>query len=379
MKNKKKTLIALWLITAIFGTFMIFSATSDSASTSSLASFKPFIKNGILIIGLYILLRVFFFNNKGFYIWVKKRSKYFFYISLILLFAVLIIGGELNNSKMVLTIGKFRFQPLELYKITAILYYSSLFNTDEYMGIWDIIKGSILPIIGIGMIAVQPDLGGAAIVAAEMIAIALISGRQTPKVLISIIVVGVIGLLLLVGMLQGYQKERFQVWLDPFSAPADEGYQPIQSYIAISNGGLRGTGYLNSSQKSFLPVSESDYIFAIICEELGIIGAIGTIVLLGSIVWVLIKIGDQGKGDYERIFPYGMALLILIQSFINIGGVVGIIPMTGVTLPFISNGTNSFIFMSLGIFYAGAIDNYNNYDRKKKKRKKRKKTNDESR
>jgi cell division protein FtsW len=168
-------------------------------------------------------------------------------------------------------------------------------------------------------------------------------------------------------VLYEHQSARFTAWPDPFSDALDTGWGTVNSLIAISNGNITGAGYLNSIQKTILDTSAStDYIFVIICEEWGLLGALIVIGSLTFISFLSMVIGNNAKDRFGMLYCYGYGLLILLQMFVNVGGVVNVIPMTGVTLPFISSGLNSFLFMSIGLFIVVLIDREAVRERRKK-------------
>lgn len=353
MKNMKKYIILNWFLLAVFGTFMAYSAASVQTIIDGVNPYGIFIENIILTIILLIIAIIFFFQKKRtLYRLMKKMSVPLFYISILLLVLVIFKGSLAGGSKSVILIGGFNFQPLEMYKVTIILYLASKFATVRYKrSLQEIIQICIPAVLGSLLVFFQPDAGGFVILVLLMTFMVLFNGQQIKKILI---VMGAgFAFLIPVGMiaLSGYQSDRITLWLNPFTeGTVSDGSQFINGYIAISNGGIIGSGYMNSIQKAgYLPEPHTDYIFAIIAEELGLAGVVLTLLLLGSLVFLIFKVGYYAHERFGMLYCYGLGSLILIQTFVNIGGITGIIPMTGVTLPFISVGINSFAFLSVAV------------------------------
>lgn len=356
MKNHY-LLIIFWFLVSLWGAFMSFSATYVNDIISGSNPIKGLIINLLMIVAIFIAcVFVFIRPKRNFYPQLKKLAIPLFYASIAALILVLVIGDAavVNNARMIIPLGPFNFQPLEMFKITVILYYAvCLAEMGPNDSFFQLVKISILPVFGTLLLLVQPDMGGAIIIVLVVFLTCFFSGLFTKTLVKIVVTVPLIGAFFIKFVLQGYQLDRITNWINPFNDAKVGGYQLIQSYIAISNGGLSGLGYMNSIQKAgFLTQPGTDFIFAIILEETGIIGAVITIALLMIVPIFLIRIGTQAHERFGMLYCYGMAVLILVQTFINMGGVVGLIPMTGVTLPFISNGINSYLFMTAGVFLA---------------------------
>ncbi|MGL5021446.1 MAG: FtsW/RodA/SpoVE family cell cycle protein, partial [Mycoplasmatales bacterium] len=220
------------------------------------------------------------------------------------------------------------------------------------------------------LLFLQPDLGGMLIVAALIYLMACLYGEFMATIIkITLgIISSIVAFIILGGStkLLEHQSGRFTAWIDPFSVAKDEGWGAVQALIAISNGDINGTGYLGSIQKTiFKTGAATDYIFVIICEEWGLIGAVFVIGSLSLLAYVCMLVGNRAKNRFGMLYAYGFGLLILLQLFVNIGGVTNLIPMTGVTLPFISNGINSFVLLSIGLFIVIIIDHESVRERRK--------------
>jgi cell division protein FtsW (lipid II flippase) len=234
------------------------------------------------------------------------------------------------------------FQPMEFFKIAVILHVSLLYSKTAHKldkrSIWE---SFILPGIGLVLILLEPDLGGTIIVFSTIAIMFFLKGdfkgREVLYSVFSLVGIALFAIIaLLFDLIHAYQIERITSWITPFNDP--------------DNGGVTGSGYMNSIQKAAMFATESDTIFSVILEEWGFFGLVFTTSILFAIGCVCVYIGWKSKKRYRQIFCYAFSSLILIQSFVNMGGVTGVIPFTGVTLPFISNGINSFFSLSLGLF-----------------------------
>ncbi len=356
--KKHQALLLVWIFISVFGMAMSYSAEYINYIVYGTSMYSSIIKQLVIMIGVSLVgYRLFFQKGDTNYSLLKLSSKPMMYGTLISLAVVLVLGGVRGGAKMVIPLGVFDFQPLELYKIAVILYTATIFSENKpNENLWDLLKKLSFPIVGLGLIFIQPDLGGTIIGAGIIYFMLLFNGKEIKKLLLLTVgLVAALPLAIMAGMKAGvihaYQLSRISSWINPFNDAQDTGYNLIQSFIAISNGGVLGSGYMDSVQKAgYLFAPGSDFIFAIICEELGLLGALLTISLLFAIALISISIGNTAHERFGRLYSYGFAVLILLQAFINIGGVTGVIPMTGVTLPFISSGINSYMFLSMGIF-----------------------------
>lgn len=369
--KKHHFIILLWFIASIYGAAMAFSATYVNTTINGGNAFLDLAFQLVVILvvggaGIYVLMLSKKINS---YQLMKRFSKLAMYVTLCALVLVLLVGGIRGGARMVIPLGIIDFQPLEMFKITMILYFASEFSELKPSDTVKDILIKLIPIIVGGLlIVVQPDLGGAMICVIVTFFLLVINGQRIKELLISSGIfagLGVVG----ISFLQDYQKARIFMWLNPFNDPQVSGYQLINSYVAISNGGLLGSGYMSSIQKAgYLSQPGSDFIFAIICEELGLLGAFFTIIILFTIALMAISIGNSAHERFGMLYCYGFALLLLTQTFVNVGGVTGVIPMTGVTLPFISTGINSYLFMTLGVFLTVPISRVSIKEKKRERK-----------
>lgn len=373
--RRNQALIVLWIFISSFGIMSIYSASMPQLISSGQLPFKTALVQLMVFLFSIVLLIILINMKKVSYRMMVKLTDFMFYFTIGSLVAVLLVGADRGGAKMVIDLGFIDYQPVELYKITVILYMAKhLTGKNKPKTIMELFKLVLLAGSGTILLILQPDLGGAVIVGALIVFMVFLYGEFMFTLLkitgasLFVIIVGGIGMFKLSSdILYEHQSARFSSWLNPFADALDTGWGTVNSLIAISNGNITGVGYLNSIQKTILDTGAStDYIFVIICEEWGLFGALLVIGTLTFIALLSMVIGNNAKDRFGMLYCYGYGLLILLQMFVNIGGVVNIIPMTGVTLPFISSGLNSFLFMSIGLFFVVLIDREAVRERRKK-------------
>lgn len=276
----------------------------------------------------------------------------------VLLILVIIpgIGVERNGSRSWFGIGSFAIQPAELFKIAIVLFVADKLDLN-YLKTKSF-KLCVLPILlpallGFLLIMLQPDFGSGVVIVLSVILMTLISKNRFSNY-IKLSVIGVLALGVLI-ISAPYRLSRITAYLDPFSDPLGSGFQTIQSLFAIGPGGLLGVGIDSSLQKHFyLPEPQTDFIFAIVCEEYGFIGALILIFMFCLFFYSGYKIIVNSKTNYQCFITFGFLSSIGVQTLINLGVVVGLLPVTGITLPFISYGGSSLIvaLTMVGIIYA---------------------------
>lgn len=280
-----------------------------------------------------------------------------------LLIYVRLFGQAVNGAKGWINLGPINIQPLELAKLVLLLYLARMLAKADGRLVRGHIISQLLPtaiIAGLLMVLVliEPDFGGTAILFCLVLIMYSVSGIPTSYALLSIIgitalVVG--GFSLIVAwnpsFLQDvYVYKRFIAFLNPFKTAANEGAQLVNSYYAIHNGGLFGLGLGNSIQKrGYLPEPYTDFILSIITEE---VGSLGALVVLGLLFYLMILIMERGvkaRSQYSTLICFGVTAIIFFQTLFNVGAVLGLMPITGVTLPFISYGGSSLWVLSAAI------------------------------
>lgn len=361
-------LLILTLLLVGFGLIMVFSSSSSLAVISKRWGYDPlyFTKRQLAfaILGTFVMLVAMNINFKKY----KKLFFPIFFITLILLILVVVIGKATNGASSWFNLGKYGIQPTELAKIATIVYLSALITKKgERIRQW---KGGFFPvliIVGVvaGLIMLQPDLGSTFILVATSGLVIYAGGASIKHITacISLVALGLaltIGVGSLIDVISGsetqqagssnYKVGRIEAYLDPFADQEGTGYNLVQSLIAIGQGGVTGAGYGESVQKlHYLPNPYNDFIFSVIAEEFGFIGTTIFLLLYLYFIWRGIIVSLRCPDAFGTLTGIGIMGLIAIQAFINIGGVTNTIPITGVTLPFISYGGSSLLVMMLAM------------------------------
>ena len=331
---------------------MIYSSSYIWSSFKYGNQFKYAFQQSIfLIIGIILMI---IFSKIDYNIY-KKHANTFLGICFFLLILVLIpgIGSVRNGSRSWFGILGFGFQPSELSKIALIIF------TSKYLSKNDNIKrntfkfmGPILNIILVFFILIllEPDFGTDMVIFISLIGLIFISGCDV-SIFYKLGIIGIIGIIVLI-IIAPYRMSRITSFLNPWSDPLGSGFQMIQSLYAIGPGGLLGFGFMNSRQKHFyLPEPQTDFIFSIITEEFGFIGSVTLILLFIILYYNLIKAAYLSKDLFGKYLIFGLSFLLIFQTLLNLSVVVGLVPITGVTLPFISYGGSSLLvsMISIGI------------------------------
>lgn len=348
------TFITVFFVLILIGLVMIYSSSMIWAEYKTGNQFYYLIRQAIF---LFIGTIVFFITQKIPLSLYKKYSNHLFIFSIILLILVLMpgIGSVRGGARSWIGFKEFSIQPAELVKITSIIFTSKVLaknpkmmsnNKDFYLYL-------LIIIFVFGLIILQPDFGTGAVLTLSLLFMLFIGGVQMKNIILGGIL-AVIGVALMI-IMAPYRMERIISYLDPWSDPLGSGFQIIQSLYAISPAGLFGYGLFNSRQKYYyLPEPQNDFIFSILVEELGIIGGALVILLFFYLIFTGYKIAKYSKDSFSSYLAFGFSSLLFIQVFINIAVVIGLIPVTGVTLPFISYGGSSLI---ISMFMMGIMVN----------------------
>lgn len=352
--------LMLVVMLTVIGVIMVFSASYATAVSEGKAPTYYFARQGIFaVLGLVIMYITSKINYQAF----RWMSVFILIAALVLLVVVLIPGIHTNRSdnvkRWIRGIGPIpAFQPSEVAKLGVILYFSARmskrttekkkqFNTRTYTGVAlnkldelgfiELVPYGLLLLGIIALMALEPHMSGTILILVPAAAILFAGGVRLGWFAAG--GAGVVGLLLLIMSGKDYQTGRIAIWRDPWAHPRDGGYQIIQSLYAIGSGGLFGVGFGQSRQKQlFLPEPENDFIFSIVCEELGLIGA-GLILLLFALLiirgyWIAIHARDR----FGSLLVVGITTLMAVQVFLNISVVTNLLPTTGISLPFFSYG-----------------------------------------
>jgi len=354
LKDKSIDYILIFAVLALLtiGIIMIFSASSVRGENLFNDSYH-FLKRQLIfaLIGLILMI---IFMNVDYHIF-EKYAKFIMLIAILLLLIVLIpgIGRKVGGSRRWLGIGFLGGQPSEIAKLALIMYIAQFYTRKD-----DLInnfKKGILPILIVtgvifGLILFEPDLGTGALILAITFVMLFANGAKLSH-LAFLALIGIPGIIFFI-FSEPYRKERFLAFLNPWADPLDTGYHIIQSLLALGSGGLFGVGLGNSHQKFlYLPEPGTDFIFAIIGEELGLLATLLVILLYLVIAWKGLKISYNTNDRFGSILAMGITILIVGQAMLNIAVVTSSIPITGITLPFISYGGSSLVMFlfSIGI------------------------------
>lgn len=275
--------------------------------------------------------------------------------SLVLLMLVLVFGSKIKGSQSWFNFGSFSFQPTDIVTLFVILMCAKYFSRRhiEIARIRHVIVSALYALIPIGLIMLQPDFGSAMVVIILWLGMAIIAGiKKRHLALIGAIAIGVIAIAWLF-LFKPYQKARIRTFVNPTSDIRGSGYNAYQSVIAVGSGGVlgKGVGYGTQSRLNFLPEYETDFVFAAFSEEWGLIGSLLLLAAFCVLLWRIIRHAMRGATNFETLVCVGIAILFSVHAIINIGMNIGLLPVTGLPLPFMSYG-GSHIFsecVSLGI------------------------------
>lgn len=349
IRDYRFSLVFLVLTISVVGVFMVGSAKSDLMTRQ------------VMGVGLGILAMIVISLID--YKWVLSLYWPIYGLNIIMLVTVLLFGETRNNATRWLNLGFVQFQPSDLTKILMILFYAKFLmeREESIKKPKTILQGVALILPSLALIYMQPNLSTTLCIAALFCALMYLGGLSYKLIgtILAVIVPAFIILLVIAvqpnqPFLKDYQQERILAWLEPEEYADSASYQQLNSVMAIGSGQLTGKGYNNDEAISvkngnFVSEPQTDFIFAIIGEELGFVGCCAVIFLLLLIVIDCILIGLKAKDTGGRIICGGVAALIGIQSFINIGVATMVLPNTGLSLPFVSYGLTSVVCFFMGI------------------------------
>lgn len=362
-RNVDYLLLGAILITCIFGVIMVYSASMVAAVDKyGLESYYFFIHQCIALAGGMVVFFLLTFIPYKLFL-VKEINIFIIIASLGALLAVLFFGDEVNGAQSWLYIGPISIQPAEICKLTVILFLAAFFhrNQNKLDSINATAQPFVVVFIMLALIAFQPDFGTALIIFAIVLCLFLASGFNYKKGIAFVVVLGVSAVAFMGVATQFMSEEkqaRMTTYKNPFEYEQDEGYQQVGSLLAIEAGGMTGEGLGESKQKyGYLPEPHTDFIIAIIAEELGFVGVAFVLIMLGFIVFRSLYWAIHSVDHFGRLICVGVASWIAAQTFINMGGAISMIPLTGVTLPLISYGGSSLMILlaSLGIVMSVAV------------------------
>ncbi len=375
LKSYDYSIIAVYLLLCLFGLIMIYSASMVMAVQYYGYPADFFYQKQKINLAIGFLFFLFFalFPYKAF-----KSKKFLVFITTAAIFGLLavdIFGHATNNAQSWIQLGTRKIQPSEFAKLSVIVYLSAVYSKKQaYINQLD--KGVLPPLIFLifvcFLIAMEPDNGTAFITFLIGMMIIMCSGMRLKTIfklsLLGLLLAAVLAPIVILKsdkIFTDNRLGRIYGFLDPFGTGQNEGFQLVNSFLAIGSGGLKGLGLGQSVQKlGYLPEAHTDFIMAIIAEELGVFGVVFVLTGISFIVLRGIYISTRSRDPFGSMLAIGISGMIGIQSFINLGGMSGLIPITGVPLPFISYGGSSILVLSIAMGILANVSMFNQYEKK---------------
>ncbi|HEX7587911.1 MAG TPA: rod shape-determining protein RodA [Anaerolineae bacterium] len=335
-------LLGATLVLAFIGVAMIYSATA-CITGEALDWESPALRQAIYLAaglgGMFVLTFV------DYRVYATLRWPIWLF-TIAILAIVSVIGLETHGAVRWIDLRVFLFQPSELSKLLLVLVVAKYMSDHEKeMTRWRILSLSFvfvaLPLV---LVYLQPDLGTAIVIAATWGIMALAAGMKLRDVLV-ILAIGVVAAPLIWANLKDYQQNRILTFVDPERDPLGAGYNVTQARIAIGSGGLNGLGFCSGTQSQlrFLRVRQTDFIFSVIGEELGFVGSVFVVALFAFILFRITRAAMMSRTAFGKIIAVGVVGMIFVQSYVNLGMNLGLMPVTGIPLPFVSSGGSSLI------------------------------------
>lgn len=342
-------LIAATLLLLGIGLLALYSI---SVSQNNLSGGMTFFGRQVVafVIGIVIMLVLSVVD----YHYFRSHSKIIYFAMLIMLLIVLVKGSLVRGTTGWISIGFFNFQPVEIAKILLIISLASFITKSKAMlsEFSRLVASFVLAGAVIALVLLQPDFGSALVLVAILVTMIFLSGIEW-KYLATMFVLGIVSLVMIWFLLADYQKNRIINFVNPENDPRGSGYNVIQSMVAVGSGGLKGKGlgHGSQSQLNFLPENHTDFIFAVIVEEFGVLGAGVIMLLLLVIFYRLKKIAELAMDNFGYLIVAGAMAMFFVQVVVNVGMNIGVMPVTGIPLIFLSYGGSSLIssFMAIGI------------------------------
>ena len=376
------SILVPYILLSVLGLIVVYSTTSASLIQEGTSAFQLVRNQALFWLVSLLLIAVIYKLKLGF----LRNERLLFIVmfsELVLLALARLIGIPINGAYGWIKVGPITVQPAEYLKIIIIWYLAQRFSKQqEEIGVYDfqvLTQNQWLPrsfndwrfvlLVMIGSLAIFPDLGNATIlflVSLLMYSISGIAHRWFATILAILTTLATVTLtaIKVIGVdkvsripVFGYVAKRFSAFFNPFDDVAGAGHQLANSYYAMVNGGWFGLGLGNSIEKrGYLPEAHTDFVFSIVIEEFGFVGASLILALLFFLILRIILVGVRAKDPFNSMVAIGIGGMILIQVFVNIGGISGLIPSTGVTFPFLSQGGNSLLVLSVAIAFVLNID-----------------------
>lgn len=379
------SILVPYLILSVIGLIVVYSTTSATLVQYGLNPFAS-VLNQVFFWIVSLIAILFIYKLKLNFLKNSRTLTMTMMVEIILLLIARFFTKTVNGAHGWIVIGPLSFQPAEYLKIIIVWFLAftfarrqELIETYDYQALtkrkwlprkWGDLKDwRVYSLVMILLVAAQPDLGNAAIIVLTALIMYSVSGvgyRWFSAILaiVTALSAAFLGLIAVVGVktmekvpVFGYVAKRFSAFFNPFDDLTDSGHQLAHSYYAMSNGGWFGRGLGNSIEKAgYLPEATTDFVFSIVIEELGLIGAGLILALLFFLILRIMHVGIKAKNPFNSMIALGIGGMMLMQTFVNIGGISGLIPSTGVTFPFLSQGGNSLLVLSVAIGFVLNID-----------------------
>ncbi len=338
-------LLAAVFLLMVIGVVLVLSATSATGSESASQPMRYFIRHawsvGVAIVVLLVALGVNYRHWRRLAIPLATAS-------VVSLLVVLVIGRRSSGARRWIDLGQFSIQPSEVAKLALIVALAAFLDarSGQIARPDRILRPAMLMLTAVcALVLLQPDMGTTLILAGigvGMLFVAGLPGRDLAKIAAMVVVAAP-----LLAYAAPYRRARLAGFLDPIAERTESGYQTFQSLVGLAQGGLRGTGLGAGQAKwGWVPNAPTDFIFVIVGEEMGLLGALGLLTLLGVVTIGGLRTSQQAPDMFGTLLAAGISIWFVLQTLVNIGGVVGLLPVTGVTLPFLSFGGSSLVVTS---------------------------------
>lgn len=370
--NQNYYLLISIILLSIFGLFVLLSASSYLTIRFDHGRYYYVLRQGIAFVAGFFAM--FIFSKVDYRIYYKKAN--IIYIIAIFLLVCSFIPGlsvKINGARRTVDFKLFSFMPSDFAKPAAIIMLAKTLVTNSRKKLkFDWKGGFFIPMLFIALpfalIFLQPDLSTSVVVLATLLAVYFVEGMNK-KFLPTFMILSVIGIFLAYKLMKPYQLDRLTSFLNPEAHSNDEAWQVLHGLYAVSRGEITGVGYGKSIFKHGYLANEvsNDMIFSVIAEEFGFIGSVLFIMLVFTITYLIIKEAIKAREKFPKLLAYGIGILYFLQSMINIGVSLSIVPNTGITLPFVSSGLTSVISFCVMFGIVLNISRKNNYDEKQEK------------
>ena len=350
-------LLVLTMGLVVVGLFLLYSATHQTLAQDGLDPFARVKKQAVTaVIGMVIVLVMVTFDYRFFKVYAG-----FIYAAVVLSLLLVRVPGlgstdATGTAQRWFALAGFQITPSEFAKLAVIVMLGAVLSElrSPIPTVQDVIRLLAIAALPLVLVFIQPDIGTSIVIVAIVAGMLVVAGTRA-KHLIAISVTGLILILLAfqLHVIKDFQRERLTAFLDSQDVSADARYNLDQSLIAIGSGGLFGKGYLSGTQTNldYVPEQHTDFIFTVVGEEFGFVGSLFVLLLFGLLLWRAIRIASLSKEPFGTYVAAGIAAMFAIQMFVNVGMVIGIMPITGIPLPFLSYGGSSMLasFLAIGM------------------------------